>query len=187
MPPPEEFNWFNSEVKPHEPALRAYLHKRFPVLPDHDDLVQEAYTRVVNAHRNGRLTSVKAFLFTITRNLAIDMFRRRNRGLYHQPLNDNEQLSLLDELPDVAVSLEREQRRLVLIDAIAMLPERCREVMMLRHLEGLNYREIGERIGIAPNTVKVHLVKGVRDCTTYFRNHGLLDVESISAPAESAR
>lgn len=186
MPPPEEFRWFNSEVKPHEPALRAYLHKRFPVLPDHDDLVQEAYTRVLNAHRTGRLTSVKAFLFTITRNLAIDMFRRRRHVLYHEPLTDQEQFSL-EEPADVATTLEREQRRLVLIEAIALLPERCREVMMLRHLEGLHYREIAERLGIAPNTVKVHLVKGVRDCSVYFRKHGLLEAEPVSPlSAESA-
>ncbi len=187
MPPPEELHWFNSEVKPHEPALRAYLQKRFPILSDHDDLVQEAYTRVLHAHRCGRLTAVKSFLFTITRNLAIDMFRRRKKSLYHEPLDESTGFVTLEENPDAAVALEREHRQAVLIDAIATLPERCREVMMLRHLEGLHYREIGERLGIAPNTVKVHLVKGVRDCTAYFRKHGLLDEEQpVPASEESA-
>jgi RNA polymerase sigma factor (sigma-70 family) len=187
MPPPEELHWFNSEVKPHEPALRAYLQKRFPVLSDHDDLVQEAYTRMLNARRSGRQIRVKAFLFTITRNLAIDMFRRRKKALYHEPLDESVDMVSLEESADVSVATEREHRHAVLVDAIATLPDRCREVMMLRHLEGLHYKEIGERLGIAPNTVKVHLVKGVRDCATYFRKHGLLDAEqAVHASEESA-
>ena len=36
----EQTRWFSEQVQPHEPALRAYLSKRFPALPDHDDLVQ---------------------------------------------------------------------------------------------------------------------------------------------------
>ena len=64
-------------VHPHEPALRAYLSKRFPALPDHDDLVQETYARILRVDDPGRLTHPKAFLFTTARNVAIDLFRRR--------------------------------------------------------------------------------------------------------------
>ncbi|MBL9216032.1 MAG: sigma-70 family RNA polymerase sigma factor [Opitutaceae bacterium] len=168
--------------------MRAYLQKRFPVLSDHDDLVQEAYTRVIHAHRQGRLTSVKAFLFTVTRNLAIDMFRRRGRTSNHEPISDVAALPALDEAADPVASLELQRRREVLIEAVASLPERCREVMMLRHLDGMHYKEIAERLGISPHTVKVHIVKGVRDCTTYFRKRGLFDAEAPSAiPEDSVR
>ncbi len=44
-----ESKWFAEDVKPYEPALRAYLLKRFPSLPDHDDVVQETYTRLLRA------------------------------------------------------------------------------------------------------------------------------------------
>ena len=47
MPPPEQSSWFYETVQPHEPALRAYLLKRFPALPDHDDVIQEAYLRML--------------------------------------------------------------------------------------------------------------------------------------------
>lgn len=43
----EQARWFSEHVQPHEPALRAYLSKRFPSLPDHDDLVQETYARLL--------------------------------------------------------------------------------------------------------------------------------------------
>jgi RNA polymerase sigma-70 factor (ECF subfamily) len=178
----EELHWFNSEVRPCEPALRAYLQKRFPLLSDQDDLVQEAYTRLLCVKRKGRLTSAKAFLFTVARNLAIDVFRRR-RTANHEPLSDLAEMPALEEAADIVASLEHQYRLEALIDAVASLPERCREVMMLRYLDGLAYKEIAERLGISPNTVKVHMVKGVKDCTAFFRKHGLLETAVATEPA----
>lgn len=181
MTPTEQARWFSEEVKPCEPALRAYLHKRFPSLPDHDDLVQEAYTRLLHAQEAGRLTYAKAFLFTAARNLAIDMFRRRQTTV-HEPISDFAELPALDAAPGVVETLDRQQRLDVLIEAVAALPDRCRQVMMLRHLDGLSYKEIAARLGISPETVKVHMIKGVRDCTAFFRQHGLLETAPAPAP-----
>ena len=169
----EQARWFSEQVQPHEPALRAYLSKRFPALPDHDDLVQETYVRTLRAHEGGRVPCARAFLFTTARNAAIDLFRRR-RGHAHEELSEFSALPLLDEAPGLAEAAEREQRLEVLLEAILALPERCRQVMMLRHLDGLAYKEIAERLGISPETVKVHMIKGVKDCTRFFRQRGLL-------------
>ena len=169
----EQARWFSEQVQPHEPALRAYLSKRFPALPDHDDLVQETYVRTLRAHEGGRVPCARAFLVTTARNAAIDLFRRR-RGHAHEELSEFIALPLLDEAPGLAEAAEREQRLEVLLEAILALPERCRQVMMLRHLDGLAYKEIAERLGISPETVKVHMIKGVKDCTRFFRQRGLL-------------
>ena len=169
----ERSRWFSEQVQPHEPALRAYLSKRFPALPDHDDLVQETYVRTLRAHEGGRVPCARAFLFTTARNAAIDLFRRR-RGQAHEEISELSALPLLDEAPGIAEAAEREQRLEVLLEAILALPERCRQVMMLRHLDGLAYKEIAERLGISPETVKVHMIKGVKDCTRFFRQRGLL-------------
>jgi RNA polymerase sigma-70 factor (ECF subfamily) len=186
MSPVEELDWFNTEVRPNEPALRAYLQKRFPLLSEQDDLVQEAYTRVLRAKRDRRLTCPKAFLFTVTRNLAIDMFRRSRRTAAHEPISELTEMPALEQSSDTVDSLEHQYRLEVLIEAVASLPERCREVMMLRHLDGLAYKEIAERLGISPNTVKVHMVKGVRDCTAFFRKHGLLENTTAAQPVALA-
>ena len=61
-----------------------------------------------------------------------------------------------------------------LLEAIGALPERCREVMMLRYLDGFTARQIGERLGIAPGTVKNHLLKGVYACARHFEVRGLV-------------
>jgi RNA polymerase sigma-70 factor (ECF subfamily) len=174
---PDKTRWFAEQVQPHEPALRAYLSKRFPGLPDHDDLVQEAYMRMLRVENPDRLTHPKAFLFTTARNAAIDLLRRL-RSQPPNPVTDPEglvQLALLDTPPTVMETLERRQRREALLRAMAMLPERCREVMLLRYLDGLRGKEIAARQGISLGTVKGHLLKGVRDCARYFEAQGLVD------------
>ena len=173
----EQARWFSEHVHPHEPALRAYLSRRFPSLPDHDDLVQETYARLLRVEDPARLTHPKAFLFTTARNAAIDLFRRRTVHP-HESLSDHEgliELPLLDTPPTVAETLERRHRREALTAALRALPERCREVMLLRYLDGCSGKEIAARLGISLGTVKGHLLKGVRDCARYFESHGLVE------------
>jgi RNA polymerase sigma-70 factor (ECF subfamily) len=174
-----ESKWFADDVRSHEPALRAYLLKRFPSLPDHDDVVQETYTRVLRAREHGRLTFARAFMFTAARNIAIDMFRRRPGG--HEPHSDVSEMPILEEARGTLESIEHQQRLEFLLEAVSALPERCRQVMMLRHLDGLSYKEIAVQLGISPETVKVHVVKGLRDCVAFFRDRGLLEDGLASA------
>ena len=184
MPPSDQARWFSAHVQPYEPALRAYLQKRFPALPDHDDLLQETYVRTLRAYEGGRVTHAKAFLFTTARNAAIDFFRRR-RGQDHSEISEVSAMPVLEESPGVGEVMEHEQRLEVLLEAILALPERCRQVMMLRHLDGLAYKEIAERLGISPETVKVHMIKGVKDCTRFFHQRGLLGADVPAARVAS--
>src|SRR5687768_10772528 len=116
-----ESDWFSADVKCHEPALRAYLGKRFPSLPDHDDIVQETYTRLLRARESGRPLFARAFLFTAARNVAIDMFRRR-RVVLQEPLSETRELPVLEETPGVADALDQRERHELLLEAVGTLP-----------------------------------------------------------------
>jgi RNA polymerase sigma factor (sigma-70 family) len=170
----EQARWFSEHVQPHEPALRAYLSKRFPSLPDHDDLVQETYARLLRVDDPGRLAHPKAFLFTTARNAAIDLFRRRNRQP-QEAIDEIIEMPLLEPSAGVVETMERRQRREALTEALYALPERCREVMLLRYLDGCSGKEIAARLGISLGTVKGHLLKGVRDCARFFEARGLVE------------
>lgn len=165
--------WFAEEVQPHEPALRAYLRARFPTLADHDDIVQEAYTRTLRAKAGGSIRYAKAFLFTTARNAALDFFRRREANPT-DTITDFRESCVLGDQPDAAELLSQQQELEILTDAVRALPERCRQVVMLRYLDGLSYKEIAAHLGISPETVKVQLAKGMRRCAEYFEDHGLL-------------
>lgn len=180
MPQTEESRWFSEHVAQHESALRAYLARRFPSVPDHDDLVQETYSKTLRAWKLGKLTHVKGFLFTAARNIAIDLIRGRHG---HESVSDDKILPLLDESPGVPEIVELHHRQQALLDAVASLPPQCRRVMICRYVDGLSYQEIALRLDLSTQTVKAHLVKGVRDCVDYFDEHGMLE----AATSERAR
>jgi RNA polymerase sigma-70 factor (ECF subfamily) len=139
--------------------------------------VQETYARLLRVEDPARLAHPKAFLFTTARNAAIDLFRRRNVHP-HESFTESEDLialPLLETAPTVVETMERRQRREVLTEALRSLPERCREVMLLRYLDECSGKEIAERLGISLGTVKGHLLKGVRDCARFFEARGLVE------------
>jgi RNA polymerase sigma factor (sigma-70 family) len=180
--PPDQAQWFAAEVQPHEPALRAYLHARFPALGDHDDLVQESFTRVLRAHAAGPVRSAKALLFTTARNAALDLFRRR-RAAPLEVVTDFADSCVLEERPGVPELVGRRQELEILAAAVRALPDRCREVMLLRYLDGLPYKEIAARLGISPETVKTQIATGTRRCAEHFAAHGLLAPDAAGEEA----
>ena len=180
MPPADQTVWFAETVRPHEPALRAFLSRRFSSLPDHDDLVQETYTRLLRIPDRERLVHAKAFLFTTARNVAIDHFRRTQRAPV-EPFDEADEIAMLDSAPSAAEMLDRAERHEAMVAALDTLPERCREVMLLRYVDGFSAQEIAAHLGLAAATVRVHLMKGVRDCAQFFRESNLLDA---TAPAK---
>lgn len=165
---------FAEHVQRHESALRAYLLSRYSTLPDHDDLVQETYLRVWRAQWRLRLATAKAFLFATASNLAIDRFRRSSVAR-QVSLDTMDDVRAGESLPDAADLLDQRQRLELLAEAVADLPPRCREVMLLRYSDGLPCKEIAGRLGVSAETVKSHLTKGVGDCIEFFQRHGLLD------------
>ena len=77
MPPEytEEGRWFAENLQPHEAMLRAWLHSRYPSGVDVDDVIQEAYMKVLKARKMEPVNAPKAFLFATARNLALNVVR----------------------------------------------------------------------------------------------------------------
>lgn len=176
MPPidTEQARWFAKEVLPHEPALRGYLHSRFPSLGDQDDIVQETYARLLRVYLKTGVRSVRAYLFTTARNAALDFFRRQ-RTNPSEPITDFGESCVLEHATNASDACDQHEELEILAEAVGELPPRCREVVLLRYLDGLAYKEIAARLGISPETVKVQLAKGMRRCAEFFQKHGLME------------
>ena len=173
VPPPDQARWFAEEVQPHERELRAFLRRHFPTVQDIDDLVQEAYVRLLRARHTGTIAEPRAYLFTTARNIAFDLFRRQ-RPISMEALAETQRLSVVEDKADAAEAASHTQEIELLIEAIHALPVRCREVITLRKLHGLSYRDIATRLGISENTVNAQLAIGLVRCRQYLAARGVV-------------
>lgn len=168
MPPqdPTDAAWFAAYVLPHEPMLRAWLRSRFPSEADLDDVIQDAYVRLLRARASGNVASPKAFLFAVARNLAHDRVRHRHVARA-EPLVEMEALAVLEESDGIPETIAHNQELELLTEAIQSLPDRCRQIFTLRKVYGLPQAEIAARLGLSENTVSAQLTIGVKRCMEF--------------------
>lgn len=162
--------WLADEVQPHEAALRGYLRSKFPSI-EADDVVQESYLKLLKARTSGHVISAKAFLFTVARNTAINIFRRR-QFYSDATVNELPAWRVLDGGPDAAESANAQFQLELAIEAIGTLPKRCRDVVTLIVADRLGYAEIASRLGLSEATVRVQTAKGIEKIADYIREKG---------------
>ena len=160
--------WFAEQVQPHEGMLRAWLRSRFPAESDIDDIVQEAFARVLEARGGSVIESPKAFLFATARNLALGRLRRQHAIGAPNGLAENDIESILDESVDVPHAVARAQDLELLTQAIQSLPARCRQVLTLRKIYGFSQKEVAAQLGIAEHTVEAQGTIGLRKLGEFF-------------------
>jgi RNA polymerase sigma-70 factor, ECF subfamily len=125
-----------------------------------EDLVQETYTRAIQAMRRLRADSnIKGWLFTILKNIWFNQLRRRRNGpqMIDIDVGDGVANNIIEpskDSHDLYVSnLEAEQVRA----AVHELPVEFREVILLREYEDLSYREIASVLHCPIGTVMSRL------------------------------
>lgn len=168
----DQSRWFAEEVLPHEQPLRSYLRQSLPTLADVDDLVQDCFARMMRAKNTGTIRSPKPLLFAIARNAVRDFIQRKGRAELI-PITENAECAVLVGESDVVELVCRRQELALLTEAIHALPDRCREVLLLRKIKGYSQKEIAALLGIAEHTVEVLAAKGTRRCADYLRARGV--------------
>jgi RNA polymerase sigma-70 factor, ECF subfamily len=147
--------FFELTMWPHMRA--AYNLARWLVRNDHDaeDIVQESFLKAYKAQDNFRGGEARTWMLSIVRNTAMDYLRRNKAGAaasLEDQLHEPE-----DHAPDPERSLLDQSRRDQVRGAIAKLAEEFREVVVLREIEGLSYKEIAGVLGIPMGTVMSRL------------------------------
>ena len=126
------------------------------------DVLHETYLRLEGIKEIGPVRSPKAYLFRIALNIANDRRRAESRRLTADEVDCL--LDIPDDRPDAARVIEDRSEVNLLGRAIAELPERRRQVLILSRIEGLPNREIAERLGVTVRTVETDLKQAIEHC-----------------------
>jgi RNA polymerase sigma factor (sigma-70 family) len=154
-------DWFMREVVSLEPMLTRFLQRNWRNEAEISDLRQEAYARVYEAARRERPQLVKPFLFQTARNLMIDRLRRQS-VVSLESMVDVDWLNVSDDRPSSEAYVAARQELRLLQAALDKLPPRCRQVVLLRKVEGFSQREVAKEMGITVETVENQVAKGMR-------------------------
>jgi RNA polymerase sigma factor (sigma-70 family) len=166
----ERARWIRTALDRYEVPLVAYAGRIAGDVHAARDVVQEAFLRLCREDRakvEGRLAP---WLYTVCRRLAIDERRRARRATPADgaALEGRGSASPPAESSAEAAAEGRESAASAL-GAIAALPERQQEVLLLKFRHGLTYREISDVTGLGSSHVGVLIHEGMTALRRRFR------------------
>jgi RNA polymerase sigma factor (sigma-70 family) len=150
---------FQELIVPHLDA--AYNLARWLTRKDQDaeDLVQEAYLRAIRFFDGFHGEAGRVWLLAIVRNTYYT-WSKQKRGLGPATSFDEELHSAPETALDPQILALAAEDREQLRQALEQLPADYREILVLRELEGLSYKEIAEVAGLPMGTVMSRLARG---------------------------
>ncbi|MCE2611446.1 sigma-70 family RNA polymerase sigma factor [Flavobacteriaceae bacterium D16] len=103
----------------------------------------------------------KTWLITISKNLHVDLLRKRKRNVLEQSESGNSEVlrKVLDAAPTAEDRLITEQNLATLLDHIKQLKPHYQKVINLRYFNELSYAAIARELGEPINNVKVKLLR----------------------------
>lgn len=134
------------------------------------DLTQEVFMRFWDSLQNKKdIKSDRAFLFTISRNLVIDYYRKKKSASLDSIVEEVEDGSMIISDTESQNTILKSEGRFVL-EKINQLDPMHRQVIYFRFVEDLKPKEIAEILGVTPNVVSVRIVRAIerlREITGY--------------------
>jgi RNA polymerase sigma factor (sigma-70 family) len=143
------------------------------------DIVQDAFLRAYRSFGGYRGGNARAWLFTIVRNCYLGSLQNRRRtsrlsgDAREEDGSDVLEVASQDDTPEEALLRKGESEAVQL--AIATLPRRLREVIILREIEELSYSQIAEVTSLPIGTVMSRLSRARRKFEEAWRGHAPMD------------
>ncbi len=146
--------------------LKRFLARFFSDSQDIEDVAQEAYLRAYVAEQQKEIEQPKAYLFRIARNLALTQLKKKSKKI--TDYLEESGASVVIECGAAADSEVEAQESLGLYcEAVAALPEKCRQVFLLRKVHGLAHKEIAQRMSLSASSVEKYLHRGILECKAF--------------------
>jgi RNA polymerase sigma factor (sigma-70 family) len=174
-PVADQTRWFAEEIHAHDGQLKAYLRGSFPAVRDVEDIVQESYLRIWRIRATQPIRSAKAFLYTVAKRIAIDWVRREKTAAIDD-VEDLAALAVFDDGKSARETVHRAEIVQLMIEAVASLPPRCREIVLLRKFKLLTARETAAQLGLKEHTIEVQLARANARIREFLQARGVTSI-----------
>ena len=150
-------------VRSHSKSIYSLCHRFLNRRDDAEDLTQEILLRVYRNLKSYRAEagSLKNWILRVARNLVIDHYRQQRRFPRSGGSEELETMNIRDEKglnPQQAA--EQGEASRFLMEGMQSLSLELREAVILRDLEGMQYQEMAELLGVPEGTVKSRINRG---------------------------
>jgi RNA polymerase sigma-19 factor, ECF subfamily len=140
------------------PRVYSFLKKLLRDEETVKDCMQQCYLKLWETFATVHdRTEILPLLFTYSRNIAIDTFRKGSRYVHLEALSSRDEE--LKSLEAVHVKLETKEEMNALARMIKNLPDRQREVFQMIRMDGCSYRETAATLKLAVSTVEKHMLE----------------------------
>lgn len=147
-------------------ALVRYISRFFRRSQEAEDVVQEAFVRVIEAQRDREIRAPKAYLYQTARNLALAEVSKKSFKLTDAmgdilPESDLLITASMEEQFEVSENFE------IFCRAIRSLPVKCRRAYVLCRVYGFSQKEVADHMGVTTKAIEGHLTRATRRCIEY--------------------
>lgn len=156
---------YNRAVNDLSHRLFGFVFKLTKDEEDANDLVQDAFMKLWSNRKKVEFKKAKSWLFTTAHNAFINFIKKAGRQ------------SRMEEGMDIPVESKNRFELKEIIDmAMEKLPELQKTILLLRDLEGYNYKEIGDMLNLNESQVKVYLFRARKKIKDQIKDLSILKV-----------
>jgi len=146
----------------HNQDLIGFLCTRLRSEEDAKEVAQEAYARLLQLDQPGAISLLRAYLFKIAANLAIDRLRHQSTCRHAEPKLALWEEESQDPTPEQLAS--RKQEAQLISSYLEELPERHRRAFILYRVHDLSIEEVATRLGVTDRMIRNYIIRVMAHC-----------------------
>lgn len=149
---------FEAMFREYYPSLCRFAYAYLMNQQQAEDVVQDVFVSMWEGRKSlDENLSVRHYLFASVKYACFDLFKHLKIVDKHM-----DKLSEAIQFSGISEYEENENRVNELLNIIESLPEQQKQALKLKLIEGMNYRQIGENMGISEGTVHTHIKRAYR-------------------------
>lgn len=162
---PEKFNQFFHDYYTNLSRF-AYTYVKDEAIAE--EIVQEVFVNLWQKQELTEIESIRSFLYISVRNKSLNYLRdHKTRTLHENEFAMERERNSLYENNEY----EHKQLEQLVKDAVAELPEKCREIFELSRNENLTYQQIADQLNISAKTVENQISIAIKKLKTKLRDY----------------